>query len=852
MDMDDFSDDDLDTLNANALQELENNAIQLTQAQLTTRRPNPPRPPKILPPAPLPNRKPPAPAYRYDDYDDDDFDDAVVLLDDVHQSKASLPSARPLAPTAANTAQLPSRAQPRPQQQQNAFPKPDIAFRPPAKPANYAAAGPRAPQQYHQQQQQPQQQHPYRTQAPLLPRPAPTASANYQASQAPRPTGGSSHDLAALQAQILDLQSKLTTREGEISIVRKRLEKTREDHERELRIVRVQTAEQLAKQERAVEAARAAQQSATTELEFTRRDLREEVVRAKRQEGPGTPKKNKTASTKTWGVSDGFEDVEMVGSPSRGKRGKNAGPVAGSVVEPPAKLQRTPTKNKRKRPALDSPATALETHSEDVVMLDEVGAPQTNVHFSGYGAPIVQHNSLPFDYMKVILNHSSAHGRPLTLEYLSRFQLKSRPNESLASILLRKLSTAGDAADPTQLPIQFCLEVLRLWDACKTEKLLAPINELLSLVTLTLQLQTVALAPYIAPTLLPVAMDSCYDVAIPRFSNPLPGEPTAADYIECRDNIDTTKILSLMYLTALGCATAQPTVGSLLSPDVDFWSSVHMQFILVYLNRKQPVDDFIAVLRLLCTSVFVESIGPINPDRSPEVIAQLLIDRISVYMTDTSRWDLDLNMGGDAGGDEGEGGGGGGGGGTGARAGLEAEAKIRELKLASLQTLSAFARSPFGLAQLAAHDWVIPRLVTLLGACIDELYDGDMQYSSYSSFSYSPFEYSPSHSSPEHGVQKVVAHTMFLLHMIVMGGSGRLLSGGGYVEGDGDVDVAPMDVSAKLEKTTGAAQKYLLSLSRLNFADDLVSEETAELAHELLELAVTSEAGVELGEFFGG
>lgn len=263
-------------------------------------------------------------------------------------------------------------------------------------PANPTSVGPRASQQL-----------PSRNQAPLLPRPAPSVSSGYQSSQAPRQTGATSHELATLQAQILDLKSKLTTREGEISIVRKRLEKTREDHKRELQIVKAQTAEQLAKQERAVEAARAAQQSATTELEFTRRDLREEVVRAKRQDGPGTPKKN--AVTKTWGVSDGFEDVEMAGSPSKGKRGKNVGPVAGSVVEPPAKLLRTPTKSKRKRPAVDSPVTALETHSEDVVMLDDVGVPVHDIVGISPMAPVTQ-CSVPFDVgsgQRLLLNDTT-------------------------------------------------------------------------------------------------------------------------------------------------------------------------------------------------------------------------------------------------------------------------------------------------------------------------------------------------------------------------------------------------------------------------------------------------------------
>ncbi|KAI1431473.1 hypothetical protein GGR50DRAFT_689674 [Xylaria sp. CBS 124048] len=790
--MDDFSDDDLDALNADALRELENNAIQSTQAQRIYEPPTarPSLAATIPAPTPALYRSQPAMDMEHG-FEDDDLDDAVVVVHDTLQKK-------PVgAPAPQRPSQLPSGIPSRQHPPQKeawrpaAVPAPPNRFRPqhvdsaPGQPSGPSInVGSRALQHNSSQNRAfPYSQAP--RPPPPLPRPAPSIPSRYQPSQAQRQAGAPSHEITALQAQILDLKSKLTTKDGEISIVRKRLETSRLDHERELQIIRARTAEQLAKQERVVEAARAAQETAATELEFTRRDLREEVVRAKRHDGPGTPKKHPAA--KAWGVSDGFEDVEMAASPSKGKRGKTGGAVANSVVEPPLKLTRTPNKSKRKRPAADSPAMALETHSDAVVMLDYMKIDDAAESLKSL--PSLQ-KSAPFNYMGIVLNHRAARDRPLVFEYLSRFELPSRPDESLASILLRKVSTAGDPNDPTQLPIQFCLEVIRLWDACRKEGCLAPITELVSLTVLTLQLQTVALAPYIAPTLLPVAMDACYEVAIPRFNNSVPGDPTDETFVKFRDHIDTNKILSLLYLTALGCATSEPTAGSFASPAVEFWNSVHIHFILMLLNRKQPVNDFVATLRLLCTSVFPDSIGPINPDKPPEVVAQLLIDRISAHLTETPRWDVN-------------------------------ETQLREVRLAVLQTLAAFARSHFGLAQLSKHDWVIPRLVTLLSYCIEELYDGDMQYSS---------------ADEDHGLQRLVAHTVLLLHMIVT----NLSSGD------------PMDVSAKLSKTTGGSQKYLLSLSRLNFTDDLVPEDTAELAHELLELAVTSEAGEELGEFFSG
>lgn len=415
--MDDFSDDDLDALNPNTLQELENNALQFTQAQKAHERPQPSflaPPPPPLPPPPQPRRllQPSRHEIEYA-FEDDDLDDAVLVVRDGPQPKPALPIVPVPAPE--RPARPPSNIPPQQQQQQQqqqhqqhrqhqqpqqglqgqqrqqketwrptVVPTPASHRRPqPVEPISRPSAAP-GPVDSRASQQVPRP-------PPSLPRPAPSVPSRYQPSQ-PLQQTRVSNEIAALQAQILDLQSKLTTKDGEISIVRNRLEKSQQDHERQLQIIKAQVAEQLAKQERAVEAARAAQESATTELAFTRRDLREEVVRAKRQDGPGTPKKNAVA--KAWGVSDGFEDVEMAGSPSKGKRGKNAGPVAGSVVEPPSKLLKTPTKSKRKRPVIDSPVMALETHSDDVDMTDDVRVHE--VAMIGPMSPIAQ-RSLPFN-----------------------------------------------------------------------------------------------------------------------------------------------------------------------------------------------------------------------------------------------------------------------------------------------------------------------------------------------------------------------------------------------------------------------------------------------------------------------
>lgn len=470
--MSDFSDDDFDDLNANVLAELENTAIQFTQAQQkATQTQEDERQAGGL------------------DFEDDDLDGDPVIHDE--SRGRPIPVDRPLVQS--STRIVPQHAT----QQQNGWrapaPIPGGHMRQPneqsfGRPLNPQAAV--APQQ--------SQSGPYsQMRAPAaLPRPAPSIPSRYQASQASRQPAPSAAELSSLQAQVRDLQLRLQAREGEVGIVRKNHEKYREEHERELQALKKQTAEQILKKEREVEAAKAAERTATTELEFTRRDMREELGRAKRKERDGgTPKKNNAA--KAWGVSDGFEDVEMAGSPTKGARGKNTGgAVASAVVEPPPRLTKTPTKGKRKRQAtMDSPVMALET-TDDLPVFDgdhgiaatsaAVQPPHT-VAPKRIGHVDVRLTSSPaarcwrrpskapklildLQFFKFVLNHSSAHGRALTFDVLAGFSLPSNQSESLASRLLQKLATIGDSTDSIRLPVEFCELLLDLWSRCWEEK----------------------------------------------------------------------------------------------------------------------------------------------------------------------------------------------------------------------------------------------------------------------------------------------------------------------------------------------------------------------------------------------
>lgn len=852
--MDDFSDDGFDDLEDITLQELEQTAIQLTQAH-----------------KPL-DTQPSQPLADNEEYglEDDDLDDTVVIDEaaqlpvrhsverQVHVPAAAAPYAQD------NNRQLPGRSVPQPRWQQPVTgPRPPTQYQttrvPPPASSRHAPAHSTIPQ---------------RMGPPPLPvpsrfHPQPTSSFHtpYQQSQSQQPAIPQDQEdvVEALQARVRALENDLNSARGEVSIVRSKHDKSVAAHEAEVSRLKKQNTEALAKQERMVEAAIHAEKAAATELQFTRQDLREELQRSKKlrtesvETGVSTPRKNKGNGRRA--IADGFDDVEILPSPSKGQGGAKAKAKAASL----AQGERTPSRSKRKRPALESPVTALEVE-DDVVMADAApdayGDSQTQLEPP---ASILRPNALPFDLLRLVLDHGAIHGQPLTFDLLARYNFPSDLDQSFAGIIFQKLPSLGDPHDPMRLLIDFCDMIIDLWDQCLKERYYEPIFDLSSLITFILQLNTISVAPYIASTLIPVAHTTIYLLAVPRFESQDGDLSTSADETvqHLALNIDTEGTLQLMYLVALGCVDSyllDPENPLNLGPARDppqrlYWKLMQIDFVLVMLSPKQPRNEFLGMLSLLCTSCLPDSIGPITgkPERNPAFVAQSLIERVSKMMLVPSQWATP--SGGDA------------------SSGSFGHGSC-VIRLAALRTLMAFAQSPFGARHLALSEVAIPRLVNVLCGAIDALYDMDvpvelfspenkerqggtetagqekatdeaaeMQKDNAAPSSPPTNDDGPNpEPSPTSLIYTLVSSAVLLLHTLVTD----------------PATSTHTDMRAKLSASHGASQKYLLTLSRLNFAEeDLVLEAgidpgTFDRANDLLDLAITPDEAEGVREVFGG
>ncbi|TPX10351.1 uncharacterized protein E0L32_008756 [Thyridium curvatum] len=825
--MDDFSDDGFDDLDLNTLQEIENNAIQFTQAQ-----------------RPLPTQQQPAldsAEYNYV-LEDDDLDDTLVI-DELAQIPVRHNVEKPLPPqqqprTVPNLASQ-QRWNPQPESSNARYQTPSQAqvpqrpYQPPPRLSGPAPLARPAP---------PQTQ---------FARPPPPTSTRYtaQPSQVGLPNQ-QDDNVRELQARLRALETDLYTAKGEAALMRSKFETAQKSHDTEIARLKKLNAEQLAKQERAVEMAVAAEKTAATDLEFTRQDLKEVLNKSKKgkKDGEATTPRKGAGGRSNWDVADGFDDVELLPSPSKGqgRRNKDIGAVAIPVTE------RTPTKGKRKRPAVDSPVMALETHSDDVLMLDD--SPSKAEPSIGLAR---QPESLPFDFLKLALDHHGQAHRPMTFDAFARYSFPTDPDRTFASIILHRLPAMGSAAEVTQLPVDFCLLLLEIWSQCLSEKYHEPIYDISALILYVLQLDTMLIAPRIMYALVPVAQTTISLLALPAFhsaSGDLANHSNMAVQ-QLYAEIPTTEILSVLYLVALGCLsppgdTADQTTPSGESAQVQFWRLMQITFVLMILSPKQAPDDFLGMLSLLRSSVLPDSIGPISdePDKDVSLIASAIIDKTSQLLVDPPKWAPPRSY------------------------------RAYEVRLELLRTLISFTFSQFGKRQLAQSDVAIPRLVTALSGAVDALYDMEIP-SEISGLGLTAAADVPRRKDPTEGVAgddpdatqdaaspaaKVNPATtqrlemagdedpVPLLHAIISSTVALL-----HTLATDPVTANHANVPAKLAAFHGGSQRYLLTLARLNFAEeDLVLEagidaETVELAHELLEMAVTPDEGDGIGEVFG-
>ncbi|CAG8973689.1 hypothetical protein HYALB_00006959 [Hymenoscyphus albidus] len=733
LDEEDYFSDDVDVLNGlgnDYLTELENNAIQFTQAQART---------KV------------APSSDYGDgIDDEDFDDAVVI-----DESRSIP-----AITSALQRNVPGQSSERGhfrqfRQQHDGL---GTISNPRAQLADRQLANiPPAPQFDHSRQ---------------IPNRVVVAQHDSmlaeQGSQPSFPDEG----IELMQKQIQELMRErdslkrdLNAKSGEIAIVRSKQEKTVKQYEREMIALRKLNEDRISKQEKELEAAKIAERNAATEREFLRQEVAEEsekvrrLNRTKAKEKIGasvtTPKK------KALPHRDGFDDDEIdAGSPSRTSPSKFRNRLLGS----PSK----PSGGKRKRKNFESPIAALEVHQAD-----EQGPQREDSNEMILDEVLIDGLSRPddrFDFLGTMLDHQIDFLHLRSIQELDKYSLPSASKESFQSVILGKIPMLGLKKSQKDLPVDFCELLISMWAKCMEEKYLAPIHIFIDMLTTALELKTTSIATAITDSIVPLIQLTADLVVIPRWKG------HSAEQHE--KYVDVSACLALLHITALGCMSEQDHI-------VRFWKLMRFDFVLVMLSPTHPTPDFEMMLRLLSTSVFKESFGAIVAEASQaSQVMDNILDRLTYTLFDVPPLPH-----------------------TSEKMAIDVLSKLR---VKVLLLLTSMTRSPFASRAMAMHPHAIGRLVSLINDEVDDLYD-----------------YKARHEESSRTISLATRLLYFLITKFD----------------------AEIDIQKKLAVIRGGSQKYLLTLSRLNFSeDDLLLEsgidsDVASCALELLELVVTPEEG---------
>ena len=636
--------------------------------------------------------------------------------------------------------------------------------------------------------------------APHLQPKAVDQSAEYEALQAR--VAALEAEQARLKASEKQARDATLAKQGEISIVRANQEKAVKEYERRIAAMQKQHTDETTRWKTELEAGKKERERMNTDNRFLQHDLAQEVEKGKRLTGPGkartavngigTPKRNKKS---TQGLGDGFDDdeVRMV-SPSRSRekeKSREQTPRAGT---------------KRKRPANDSPVPALSfSQAPAAVNGDHTVSRETSFPSQAITAPAKEDGR--FEFMQKLLAHAPNPDDERTIEALSKFQYPSDSRHSLAALSMDSLSSAGLSGLSDYLPVKTARSLLTLWSRCLMEKYHKPIALLLDLLRFVIAFEPASTVSQLIEEAVPLCTH-CIEkvVQILHRVSTTPSWLSTADGQEhalILDDIDIDEMLDFL-LQMAGAA-------SLSTERIEvFWRLVDISALLSMLNKALSISQITMALQILSTSTLETSFGPISEDEVDAVQKQTksekdIVDKLTILLFDVPKAPKDEPP--------------------------YDPIEILELRIEVLNVLKALCATDHCCTLLASHRSFIGRLIRFLDRQVNALYDIQP------SFGLENLSLSASPSPNPHDLTvKCISHSTLLLYTLLR-----------HAE-TCDPPLPHFSFLAKLQAVKGGYHKFLTSLTRLAFSEQLVfehglGEQVVEAAHTVLDNVLSPEEG---------
>lgn len=563
-----------------------------------------------------------------------------------------------------------------------------------------------------------------------------------------------------------------------------------ENYDRQSASLRNALAEQAARHREEVEAARAEGKMLATENAFLKHDIAEEAHR-----GNNRGLKNKS--------KDDSKGPPVTPRKTRVLPFRDGFDDDEIVMVSPSKPKGnrskagTPTvPNKRKRKeSQDAPISTTPLQlSPKPASLDELPGDIPDVNMEQgerKETPPRPEGNENVRFIKSILNHRTFPNDETDIELMGRIAFPSEPQRMLSAIVLEEASKLNSG----NYLIDHGRAIASLWSRALKEKFFKPIPIFMSVIQYIFLLDPLSSAPALVEDLVPVLQESGEVNGVPRFkyspvSRQSLGQIRQIPQSELQPEVDSTGALSLLYKMAFTCLHMKTTMQNL-------WRHIRYDFILMTLNCAQPINDIILSLNLLSTSIRPTSFGPIlETEQEQRANEAYIVDRAANLLSEALQVDEGQEH--------------------------YTAIEICAMRFEALLFLTSVAFDPaapndsHGSSVIAAHPTVLARLVRAMHDELAALYS-----------------YPPERD----------------LRTSLVNGLMRLIYGVMRMHGDS------VDLQSKLRRVAGGRQKFLVVLTRLAFSDGPVLEagitdETVEMAHEILDGAVNPQEAEALLEVF--
>ncbi|KAG9676306.1 hypothetical protein KCU84_g16073, partial [Aureobasidium melanogenum] len=443
---------------------------------------------------------------------------------------------------------------------------------------------------------------------------------------------------------------------------------------------------------------------------------------------------------------------------------------------------------KRKRNAPVSPAPRLQLNAQPSVS----SSPALNVAES---TPIFEdlvrpHDDSQFQMVRRLMNHRPSNSRERALETLSRLSFSSLPGQSISGLITEGLSQFIAVDDDDDFYVYACNLLSDLWERCLHEKMYTPVYLILDLYEFILAMSAEPPRLSLIERFLPLATKTIDLVALPRVRLHA-GAHVDSHLLEC---INVDQILTLMHGMAFDASLNAESCQA-------FWKKMEFDFTLMMLNKSQPLPHIMLVLQMLGSSAMPESFSIIVDD--PEKQSTLeghTIDRLTTLLFERPE----------------------------APSGETPyeDNEVAVLQIETIRVLNSLAVTKHGSEVLARHGTAIGRLVRLLHVSVTKLYDlhptpHDVLAETNESSSFSTIH---------ELTTSLINLTVRLLYHLLMNFSDLI------------------NLREKLMVIPGGHHKFLVSLTRLAFSEQLVYEagldnEALDAAHEILDGILSPEEG---------